>query len=130
VPSRLDQVIANRGAPGVDGFRVEVLANDNERCPKWLAALSEELRSKAYKPSPVRRVYIWKDLAKTKRRTLGILVVKGRVVQAAAAILLQPIWEADFHDNSYAYRRRRNTHQAMEKIKGTLLSGHVKQGPV
>ena len=120
----LDQVIANHGAPGVDGFRVEVLVDD-ERRAKWLAALSEELRTKAYKPSPVRRVYIWKDLAKTKRRPLGIPVVKDRVVQTAATILLQPIWEADFHDNSYAYRPRRNTHQAMDKIKEALLSGRT-----
>jgi group II intron reverse transcriptase/maturase len=47
------------------------------------------------------------------------------VVQSAAAIVLQPIWEADFHDHSYAYRPKRRTHQAMDKVKEALLSGKV-----
>lgn len=121
----LDQVIANGGAPGVDGFEVGTLAKDPAVREAWLVALAEELRTKRYRPSPVRRVYIWKDQAKTKRRALGIPTVKDRVVQSAAAIVLQPIWEADFHDHSYAYRPKRRTHQAMEKIKEALLSGKV-----
>jgi RNA-directed DNA polymerase len=121
----LDQVIANAGAPGVDGFEVETLAKDPAVREAWLLALAEELRTKQYRPSPVRRVYIWKDQAKTKRRALGIPTVKDRVVQSAAAIVLQPIWEADFHDHSYAYRPKRRTHQAMDKVKEALLSGKV-----
>ena len=121
----LDQVIANGGAPGVDGFKVETLAKDLAGREAWLLALAEELRTKRYRPSPVRRVYIWKDPAKTKRRALGIPTVKDRVVQSAAAIVLQPIWEADFHDHSYAYRPKRRTHQAMDKVKEALLSGKV-----
>jgi retron-type reverse transcriptase len=119
----LDQVIKNKGAPGVDGFRVEALAENVAVREAWLLALSGELRTKLYKASPVRRVYIWKDPARTKRRPLGIPTVKDRVVQTAAAILLQPIWEADFHDHSYAYRPQRRTHQAMDAIKAALLSG-------
>lgn len=121
----LDQVIANGGAPGVDGFTVETLAKDSAVREAWLLALAEELRTKSYRPSPVRRVYIWKDQAKTKRRALGIPTVKDRVVQSAAAIVLQPIWEADFHDHSYAYRPKRRTHQAMDKVREALLSGKV-----
>jgi RNA-directed DNA polymerase len=121
----LDQVIANAGAPGVDGFEVKTLAKDPAVREAWLLALAEELRTKQYRPSPVRRVYIWKDQAKTKRRALGIPTVKDRVVQSAAAIVLQPIWEADFHDHSYAYRPKRGTHQAMDKVKEALLSGKV-----
>jgi len=121
----LDQVIANGGAPGVDGFEVGTLADNPPGREAWLLALAEELRTKRYRPSPVRRVYIWKDQARTKRRSLGIPTVKDRVVQSAAAILLQPIWEADFHDHSYAYRPKRRTHQAMDKIKEALLSGKV-----
>ena len=121
----LDQVIANGGAPGVDGFEVETLAKDPAVREAWLLALAEELRTKQYRASPVRRVYIWKDQAKTKRRALGIPTVKDRVVQSAAAIVLQPIWEADFHDHSYAYRPKRRTHQAMDKVKEALLSGKV-----
>jgi RNA-directed DNA polymerase len=121
----LDAVMENGGAPGVDGFRVEQLKEDATFRAEWLAALAVELRSKTYWPSPVRRVYIWKDLARTKRRPLGIPTVKDRVVQTAVAILLQPIWEADFHDYSYAYRPGRNTHQAMDTIKEALLSGRT-----
>ena len=121
----LDQVIANRGAPGMDGFEVGTLTKDPAEREAWLLALAEELRTKRYRPSPVLRVYIWKDQAKTKRRALGIPTVKDRVVQSAAAIVLQPIWEADFHDHSYAYRPKRRTHQAMDKVKEALLSGKV-----
>lgn len=119
----LDQVIANAGAPGVDGFRIESLDEDAARKAAWLLELQAELRGKQYRASPVRRVYIWKDQAKTKRRPLGIPTVKDRVVQTAAAIILQPIWEADFHDHSYAYRPQRRTHQAMDAIKEALLGG-------
>lgn len=121
----LDQVIANQGAPGVDGFRVETLAENPEARAAWLLALAEELRTKRYLVSSVRRVYLWKDAARTKRRALGIPTVKDRVVQSAAAIVLQPIWEADFHDHSYAYRPKRRTHQAMDKVKEAMLSGKV-----
>lgn len=121
----LDQVIANQGAPGVDGLVVETLAKAPAVRAAWLHALAEELRTKRYRPSPVRRVYIWKDQARTKRRALGIPTVKDRVVQSAAAIVLQPIWEADFHDHSYAYRPKRRTHQALDTVKEALLSGKV-----
>jgi RNA-directed DNA polymerase len=119
----LEQVISNQGAPGIDGFRVETLEKNATVRAGWLLALAAELKAKLYKPSPLRRVYIWKDLAKTKRRPLGIPTVKDRVVQTAMAIVLQPIWEADFHEHSYAYRPQRRTHQAMEVIKEALLEG-------
>lgn len=119
----LEQVMANQGAPGVDGFKIETLMNDATVRGAWLLALSAELRAKLYKPSALRRAYIWKDQAKTKRRPLGIPTVKDRVVQTAMAILLQPIWEADFHEYSYAYRPQRRTHQAMDTIKEALLNG-------
>jgi group II intron reverse transcriptase/maturase len=121
----LDQVIANKGAAGVDGFEVETLAKNDVFRAAWLLALAEELRTKTYRPSPVRRVYIWKDQAKTKRRALGISTVKDRVVQSAAAIVMQPIWAADFHDHSYAYRPKRRSHQAMDTVRAALLSGKV-----
>ena len=121
----LKQVIANGGVPGADGFEIATLAKDPAVQAAWLLALAEELRTKRYRPSPVLRVYIWKDQAKTKRRILGIPTVKDRVVQSAAAIVLQPIWEADFHEHSYAYRPKRRTHQAMDQVREALLSGKV-----
>ena len=111
----LRQVIANGGAPGVDGMRVEDLARDAEHCERWLAMLESELRARTYLPSPVRRVYIPK--ADGKKRPLGIPTVRDRVVQTAVVLLLLPIFEADFHENSYAYRPKRRAHQAIDAIK-------------
>lgn len=76
----LDQVIENAGAPGVDGFTVEALAKNPTARAAWLHALAEELRTKTYRSSPLRRVDIWRDQAQTKRRTLGIPTVNDRVV--------------------------------------------------
>lgn len=75
----------------MDGFEVETLARDATVRAAWLLALAEELRTKTCRPKPVRRVYIWKDAAKTKSRALGIPTVRDRVVQRAAVVVLQPI---------------------------------------
>ena len=93
------QVIANGGAPGVDGVRVEDLAEDAGHRELWLAKLEADLRGKTYRPKPVLRVYIPKDDG--KKRPLGIPTVRDRVVQTAVVFLLLPIFEADFHENSY-----------------------------
>lgn len=115
------QVIANGGAPGVDGVRVEDLAEDGGHRELWLAKLEADLRGKTYRPSPVRRVYIPK--ADGKKRPLGIPTVRDRVVQTAVVLLLLPIFEADFHENSFAYRPKRRAQQAIDAIKVALLSG-------
>jgi len=121
----LEQVIANGGAPGVDGQRVESLKErkeGNELRERWLAELQTQLRNKTYRPSPVRRVYIPK--ANGKLRPLGIPTVRDRVVQTAVVLLLLPVFEADFHENSYAYRPRKRAQQAIDAIKAALFSGN------
>jgi group II intron reverse transcriptase/maturase len=115
------QVIANGGAPGVDRVDVQWLKEDDGQREQWLTRLEENLRARAYKPSPVRRVYIPK--ADGKQRPLGIPTVRDRVVQTAVVILLLPIFEADFHEKSYAYRPKRRAQQAIDAIKEALLSG-------
>jgi RNA-directed DNA polymerase len=115
------QVAANGGAPGVDGVRVKDLAGDAGHCELWLTKLEGELRGKIYRASPVRRVYIPK--ADGKKRPLGIPTVRDRVVQTAVVLLLLPIFEADFHENSFAYRPKRRAQQAIDAIKVALLSG-------
>jgi RNA-directed DNA polymerase len=115
-------IMANNGAPGVDGMSVSLLKENEELREKFLRDLQSELKAKCYQPSPVRRVLIPK--ANGKMRPLGIPTVKDRVVQTAALILLQPIFEADMHERSYAYRPRRNARQAMDQIRSAILRGH------
>jgi len=90
---------ANAGAPGTDGMTfAAVEASGLER---WLAGLREELVSKTYRPDPVRRVSIPKPDG--GERPLGIPTIRDRVVQTAAKLVLEPIFEADFEDNASAY---------------------------
>lgn len=114
-------IARNGGAAGVDGEVPDAYTRNEEARIIWREALLQELKSKSYKPSAVRRVYIPK--ADGKQRPLGIPTVKDRVVQAAVVIILLPVFEADFHEHSYAYRPKRNAHQAIEAIKQALLSG-------
>jgi group II intron reverse transcriptase/maturase len=114
-------IARNGGAAGVDGEVCGAYTRSEEARIIWREALLQELQSKTYKPSAVRRVYIPK--ADGKQRPLGIPTVKDRVVQAAVVIILLPVFEADFHEHSYAYRPKRNAHQAIEAIKQALLSG-------
>jgi RNA-directed DNA polymerase len=113
-------VSRNGGAAGVDGVELAEV-NREERREQWLQELAAELKSQRYRPSPVRRVYIPKGEGKV--RPLGIPTVKDRVVQAAAVIVLMPIFEADMHEQSYAYRPGRNAHQAIEVIVRALSGG-------
>jgi len=118
----IKRVVANKGASGVDGYKVERLKDEAE-VERFIAELQQELRSRSYKPTPVRRVYI--DKGNGKKRPLGIPTVKDRILQTAVAMFLLPVWEADQHDNSYAYRPNRRTTQAVDAIKSALFGGRV-----
>ena len=119
----MSAVASNAGAAGVDGQECSAYTRRDEAWQQWRDMVLEELRAKTYRASPVRRVRIPKGDGKT--RPLGIPTVKDRVVQTAVALLLLPIWEADSHPHSYAYRPKRNAHQAMDAIKTALLSGRT-----
>ena len=103
----------NRGAAGVDKVGIHMFAANLE---ENLTALMRELKTGTFKPLPLRRVYIPKGPGSTKQRPLGIPVVRDRVAQEVIRRLLAPIFEPQFHDNSYGFIPQRNCHQAIEKV--------------
>lgn len=119
----LQRVARNGGAPGVDGQTIKSIVEKEETRRQWLDALQEELKTKAYRPSPLRRVYIPKSNG--GQRPLGIPTVKDRVVQMAATLVLMPILEADFHSHSFGFRPRRDAHQAIEAIRRAISQGRT-----
>lgn len=112
---------ANGGAAGVDGETFADIESYGQK--RWLGELSEAVRSKSYRASPIRRVYIPKPNG--KQRPLGIPTVKDRVVQTAAVLVVSPIIEADLPAQQYAYRPKRGAHDAVKAVHGLVNRGHT-----
>jgi RNA-directed DNA polymerase len=110
-------------AAGIDGVRAEDILAKEGGVKEFLVSLREELSSKRYRPSPVKRVYIPK--ADGSKRPLGIPTLRDRVVQMAVVLILEPIFEADFLDCSHGFRRGRKAHDALEEIRDNLKEGRT-----
>lgn len=111
----------NGGAAGVDGVTFADI--DESGLEAWLAALAADLREEKYKPEAVRRVRIPKPDG--GERLLGIPTVRDRVVQQAAKLVLEPIFEADFEPNAYGYRPKRGALDAVQEVHQAIQHGEV-----
>jgi RNA-directed DNA polymerase len=110
------------GAPGVDGVTfADIEAAGVE---PWLAAVQEALRTETYRPHPVRRVLIPKP-GGVGERPLGIPVIQDRVVQTAAVLILQPIFEADLEPTAYGYRPGHTALEAVQAVHRALCAGQT-----
>lgn len=114
------EVKRNRGAAGVDGVTIKAYESELE---SNLRTLQHALRTKTYKPKPVKRVFIPK--ADGSQRPLGIPSVEDRIVQAATRRILEPIYEKTFMECSYGFRPGRSAHMALEKIRQDLMDGYL-----
>jgi RNA-directed DNA polymerase len=112
---------ANAGAPGVDGESFAAIAAAGKE--EWLAGLRQELTTRTYRPAPVRRVMIPKPGG--GERPLGIPTIRDRVVQTAAKLVLEPIFEADLEDSAYGYRPGRGGTDPVKEVHRLLGRGYT-----
>jgi len=111
--------VRSRGkAPGVDGVTVSEF---KERGAEHLQTLRMELKKRTYRPQPLRRVEIPKDNG--KMRQLGIPCLRDKIVQEVMRMALEPIFEVEFHENSYGFRPHRSTHHAVFRCRQSMMHG-------
>jgi RNA-directed DNA polymerase len=113
--------LLNDGAPGVDGETFEDITKYGRE--RWLGELVQELKEKTYRPKAVKRAWILKEDGKL--RPLGIPTIRDRVVQMAAVIVLEPIFDEDLQPEQHAYRTDHSAHEALREVQGWLDRGYT-----
>ncbi|MCJ7483823.1 MAG: group II intron reverse transcriptase/maturase [Thermodesulfovibrionales bacterium] len=114
-----EEVRRNGGSAGEDDVTIEDV--EREGVEQFLGQIEQDLKAGTYRPKPVLRVYIPK--ADGRQRPLGIPTVRDRVVQQACKMVIEPIFEANFRDNSYGFRPKRSAQQAVTVVKKALITG-------
>ena len=113
------EVKANGGSAGVDGVSLEEV--ERQGVAPFLEVIAADLKAGRYQPQPVLRVYIPKPDG--RQRPLGIPTVRDRIVQQACRIVIEPVFEANFQNQSYGFRPRRSAGQAVRAVDKVLLRG-------
>jgi len=115
------------GAVGVDGVTADEYEQELE---ENLQSLLDRAKSGTYKAPPVRRVHIPKGGSSTETRPLGIPTLEDKVLQRAVVMLLESIYEQDFLDCSYGFRRGRSAHDALKSFRDQTMNCQPKGGMV
>ena len=115
--------LAKDKSPGFDGVTCTDIIDAPGGVAKFLEELHQSLKTKTYQPDRVKRTYILKPDGRL--RPLGIPTIRDRIVQTAAAMILESIFEADFLDTSFGFRPERGAWQALQTIRGHLNDGYT-----
>ena len=113
------RVKANGGSPGIDGQTFEMV--ESQGLESYLQTLQEEMKAGKYRPQPVLRVYIPKPNG--EQRPLGIPTIRDRIVQGAFKLVLEPIFESDFSEQSFGFRPGKSAHDAIVEVRKLLYWG-------
>ncbi len=114
-----EEVRRNGGSAGEDGVTIEAV--EREGVKQFLDEIGQDLKAGTYRAQAVKRVYIPKSDG--RQRPLGIPAIRDRVIQQACKIVIEPVFEANFQDNSYGFRPKRSAQQAVKVVKEALVRG-------